>query len=208
MLRVLLLFALCGATLTADTIIGDLNPGPHGYSIGHRMTGQVFTVPTDNVLTTWQFDLFGWIPFRGFTTNIGVAIYDWTGDLTPPLLAYYVNFMPWPTTTGTVSLTGLDLPLVSGQTYITIYFTGDYSDRAIGLFGDYYSGGQAGFGNDFLELAADVPLRPNFDTVFRATFTASPQASGAPEPSSLALVSIATIIAAGSRLRRRIGRGT
>ena len=157
MFRILLISALCGAALSADTIIGDLNSGAAGYTSGYHYAAQTFTVPADNVLTSWQFGVAGWLPFHGFTDTLNLFIKDWTGDLTTPSPSYLNASTPWPTTTGVVSFTGLDVPLVSGQSYVAIYLLGDYSGSAIGFYGaNKYTGGQLLVGQDFAQLGASA----------------------------------------------------
>src|SRR4051812_19740774 len=95
MIRVLILTVLSGTALCADTVIGDLGAGPVAYAVGPHLIGQTFTVPTpDNVLTQWQFNVAGFVPFRGFTTSIIMTILDWPGLANP--VSHFGTSIPWP----------------------------------------------------------------------------------------------------------------
>src|SRR5437870_3535019 len=185
MLRASLLALICIGTADATAVIGNLTTASLGFVTGRSFTGQTFTVPSpENVLTEWQFWVAAFQPFHGFTTDIGIAIYDWNGALNCPCLPQYFTFIPWPTTTGVFSLTGLNVPLVSGQAYVAVYRTGDYSGQTIGIHDiNLYPDGQLLLGQNLVQLGTDAPIWSGFDTGFAATFEASTVSGDAPEPS-------------------------
>ncbi len=196
---------MVSATLPAATVIGDVGSGPlNGYSVGNRSVSQVFQAPAaDNVLTEWQFQVAGFVPNRGFTTNISLLIYDWNGTITLSVPHLSVS-IPWPAATGLVSLSGLNIPLVSGQTYVAVYDTGDYRDQTIGFYSNNpYPDGRAAFANDIAGLNASAAT--NLDTVFSATFVhaSAGQAPSVPEPATSSLL----LAGAGVAIIRRIQRG-
>ena len=205
MLRASLLALICIGTADATAVMGNLTTASLGFISGRSFTGQTFTVPSpENVLTEWQFWVAAFQPFHGFTTDIGLAIYDWNGALNCPCLPQYFTFIPWPTTTGVFSLTGLNVPLVSGQTYVAVYSTGDYSGQAIGFHDiNLYPNGQLLLGQSLAQLGIDAPIWAGFDTGFAATFETSALAAAAPEPS---FVPVLTLLAVVAGLRVVIGR--
>jgi hypothetical protein len=154
-------------------------------------------------LTEWRFWVAGFLPFHGFTTDIGIAIYDWNGGLTCPCLPQYSTFIPWPATTGIYDLTGLNVPLVSGQSYVTVYSTGDYSGQTIGIHDiDIYPSGQLLLGQSLTQLGTDAPIWTGFDTGFAGTFEGAAPATGAPEPSLFPILILIAIVAAWRRAPR------
>jgi hypothetical protein len=209
MLRASLLALICLGTADATAVIGNLTTASLGFVSGRSFTGQTFIVPSpENVLTEWQFWVAGFLPFHGFTTDIGIAIYDWTGAFNCPCLPLYSTSVPWPTTSGVFSLTGLNVPLVSGQTYVTVYSTGDYSGQTIGIHDiNLYPDGQLLLGLSLTQLGTDAPVWTAFDTGFAATFEASAPAD-APEPSFLpvlALIGAISVVRVAVGRRRRTG---
>ena len=208
MLRASLVALLCIGTADASAVIGNLTTASLGFVSGKSFTGQTFTVPSpENVLTEWQFWVAAYQPFHGFTTDISIAIYDWNGALTCPCLPYYSTSIPWPTTNGVYSLTGLNVPLVSGQTYVTVYGTGDYSGQAIGFHDiNLYPDGQLLLGLSLVQLGTDAPAWTAFDTGFAATFEGSAAPAATPEPSFISLFALLTVGAVVRMLmaRRRL----
>jgi len=205
MFRASLLALVCIGTANATAVIGNLTSASLGFISGRSFNGQTFTVPSpENVLTEWQFWVEAFQPFHGFTTEIGIAIYDWNGALTCPCLPHYSTSIPWPTAVGVFSLTGLNVPLVSGQTYVTVYSTGDYSGSTIGFHDiNIYPDGQFLTGQSLTQLGIDAPIWTGFDTGFAATFDAAP-AAGAPEPSFFPIFTLIAAIA-GCRVVARRG---
>jgi len=142
MLRTLFFSALCGATLSADTVIGDFGAGTVSGFVtgGYVFAGQTFTVPTpDNVLTTWQIHMQ-----HRDAQNIGFQIFAFTGGAIR-FAALYDTLVPLAAEGGVIDLTGLNLPLVSGQTYIAAYHLFSAEPSLAFFDHDVYSGGQATF---------------------------------------------------------------
>ncbi|HEY1241462.1 MAG TPA: hypothetical protein VGF16_12945 [Bryobacteraceae bacterium] len=183
------------------TTIGSLTTASLSFVSGGLVTGQTFTVPgADNVLTEWQFWVDGWLPGHGVTDDIGLAIYDWTGQLKCPCTPLFTTSVAWPTLPGVVSLTGLNVPLISGQTYAVVYDIGDYNGSSLGIHDiNLYPDGQLLLAASISQLGLDAPTWTGLDTGFAATFETSAAQSGVPEPSSLSMmVLVALIIAARS----------
>ena len=190
-------------------VIGNLTSASLAFVSGRSFTGQTFTVPTpENVLTGWQFWVAGFLPSHGFTTEIGLAIYDWNGGLTCPCLPLYSTSIPWPAAPGVYSLTGLSVPLVSGQSYVAVYSTGDYSGATIGIHDiNIYPDGQLLLGQSLTQLGTDAPIWTGFDTGFAGTFEGS--AAAVPEPSLFPILLM--VVGAGHRRATRnapMNRGT
>jgi len=209
MLRATLLALISIGTANATAVIGNLTTASLGFVSGRSFVGQTFTVPSpENVLTEWQFWVDGFLPFHGFTTDIGLAIYGWNGALSCPCLPLYSTSIPWPATPGVFSLTGLNVPLVSGQTYVTVYSTGDYSGQTIGFHDiNIYPDGQLLLGSSLTQLGTDAPIWTGFDTGFAATFEATVTAD-APEPSFapvFGLLAAIAVVRGVVRRRRRAG---
>lgn len=206
MKKIVSILLLAAGTLPAVTIIGDVGAGPAiGYAVGNRRVSQIFTVPAvDNVLTEWQFQAAAFVPNRGFTTNISLLIYDWNGTITPSV-PHFSTSVAWPASTGLVTFTGLNIPLVSGQAYVALYDTGDYRDQTIGFYAnDPYAGGYGAFANDIAGLNAFAGR--NFDTVFSATFVQGPSGVPANPPSSVPEPTTVSLLLGGASLvaiRRR-----
>src|SRR5258708_5685888 len=117
MLRAAIL-ALIGIGTVNATVIGNLTTASLGFVNGRSFTGQTFIVPRpEKVGREWRFWGAGFLPFRGFRTKSGVAIYDWRGGLAGPCPPRNCPPIPGPATTGVYSLTGLNVPLISGQSY-------------------------------------------------------------------------------------------
>ncbi len=199
-MRSVFLSILFGMTLSANTVIGDLGSGSPAHALGNRFIGQVFTVPTpDNILDTWQFSVAGFVAGQGTTTDISVIIADYPG-LTSGITSHYGTSVPWPATTSVVTLSGLNLALNSGQTYVTIYDIGNYSGLTIGFYGsNLYAGGQGLFGQSFAGLETSAPGFANLDTDFAATFLGT-TASPVPEPSFFPIL-LLSALAAGCKQR-------
>jgi hypothetical protein len=190
-------------TANATTVIGSLTTASLGFVSGRSFSGQTFTVPSENVLTEWRFWVAGFLPSHGFTTDIGFAIYDWNGGLTCPCLPQYATSIPWPATTGVYDLTGLNVPLISGQSYAAVYSTGDYSGETIGIHDiSIYANGQLLLGQNLNQLGTDAPIWTGFDTGFAGTFESSGPPTGAPEPSMFPMLTLIALIAAWRRLGR------
>ena len=191
MFRALILALIAIGTANATAVIGNLTTASLGFLSGERFSGQTFTVPSpDNILTDWQFWVAGFQPGHGSTNTIGFAIYDWTGTLTCPCVPLFATSIPWPATPSVFSLSGLNVPLASGQTYVTVYDTGDYSGSTIGFHDiNIYPDGQFATGVTLLQLGFDAPMWTGFDTGFRAAFEAS-VASDVPEPSFFPILAL------------------
>jgi len=191
----------------ATTVVGNLTTASLGFVSGRSFSGQTFIVPSENVLTEWRFWVAGYLPFHGFTTDIGFAIYDWNGGLTCPCVPHYSTSIPWPAAPGVYDLTGLDVPLVSGQSYVAVYSTGDYSGETIGIHDiNLYQNGQMLLGQSLTQLGTDAPIWTGFDTGFAGTFESAAPAAGAPEPSLFPILTMIAVIAAwrrASRVERR-----
>jgi hypothetical protein len=197
MLRLLFLSAMYGAMLNADTVIGDLGDGPVLHSAGWREVGQTFTVPaTDNVLTTWEFN----IAPKNSDGGLSLTIYDWTGDVIGA--PRYSFDLPWTTASGVISLTGLNVPLTSCQTHMAVDNIFAYPFNALAFYSsDHYSGGQATFEDVLAALEAKARGFIGDELDFSATFKQS-ITSEAPEPSFALVLAILAVAAAGSAFRR------
>ncbi|MBS1700638.1 MAG: PEP-CTERM sorting domain-containing protein [Armatimonadetes bacterium] len=177
-----------GAAVSAHAQVIDTYPFWDGsITAGWTAIGQSFDAP-GSTLTDYQFAIEG--NANGGTLN--VSVFNWIAGTGPTGASLYSTSVAWPTSTGDVVLSGLNIPMtvgghygvvvdLSGSTSQSVHYMGNTTGNPSG--NGYWSGDDGATWNDF----------PGLSTEFKATF------SSVPEPASMAVLGVGAL----ALLRRR-----
>lgn len=151
---------LFAAPAVADTII-DTFGGQTSTTSGWRATAQTITVPPDNVLKSYRWNLAA----RTSPGNVRFAVYAWAGS-GPTGPALYDTQLPW-STEGNYEVTGINLPLVAGNLYGMVIDLLGYNSFSVRFGGNLYPGGN---GLWTFDVNGSWTNFPTLDHKFRAVF--------------------------------------
>ncbi|MBI5087084.1 MAG: PEP-CTERM sorting domain-containing protein [Acidobacteria bacterium] len=181
----LFVLAMSAISLPAITIIDTMGDWDGGITNGWQLTAQTIIAPADNVLTDYQFVLAP----RAGAGSITFSVYAWSGGPTGPAL--YSTVIPW-STGGLVDISGISVPLVTGNLYGMLIDLQGYSGMSVHYQSNQtsYSAANAWWGNGTLESF------PGLNHSFHAEFNGGQ----VPEPGTLSLLALG----AGFMLLRRV----
>ena len=174
----------------ADTVIDTFADWDGNITAGWQATAQTITVPADNVLSEYRFQ----IAPRPTPGNLNFEVYAWANG--PVGAALFTQTIPWDAG-GIVDVNGIDLPLVSGNLYgMVVDLLGSGGNQSVYYQTNQisYSGGNGWWFNDGLGWD-DFS---SYNHRFRAVFT------GVPEPTSLLLILVGLGLVAGSQRARQV----
>lgn len=186
---------LSAAPAFASVMIGT-STAVQSQTNGWAKTGQTFTTTgAAHLLQDWTVNS---LSARNGAGSLSFSIHEWNGST--PGAQLYSKTVNWSTTsTGPFSITDINLDLTAGKTYAAVFDFLGYTGASTGYTSDSYAGGSgiwfnSGSWNNFTSL----------DSGFQARFGESVLASTVPEPSSLALLSVAALGLLAAKRRRKV----
>jgi hypothetical protein len=181
---------LAGALARGTTII-DTTPNWDGnITNGWLAVGQSFTVPTtDTTLSRFTFTLSA----PSSVSTVTFKVFNWSAT-GPTGAALLTQSVAWPANGGDVTLSALNLSLLSGQVYGAVVDLGGYSGASVYYMQTSpYAGGSASW--------FDGSSWSNYSAAYEMKFVA--EFNAVPEPSVVCLVGLGVGVLAVGRLRRR-----
>jgi hypothetical protein len=142
---------------------------------------QTFDAP-GSTLSDYQFAIDG-NPSGG---TLNISLYDWIAGTGQTGAALYSTSVAWPTSTGDVVLSGINVALSTGSHYGMVVELGGAIDPSV-HFMTNVTGSPTGYGYWSGDNGTTWGGIPGFSTEFRATF------GSVPEPASFAVLGLGAL---------------
>ncbi|MBI5706579.1 MAG: PEP-CTERM sorting domain-containing protein [Armatimonadetes bacterium] len=182
----LVLVSLVFAVTSALATVIDTYPyWDGGITSGWTTVGQSFDA-AGSVMTDYQFAI------EGGSGSLTVEVYNWTAGLGPTGAALYSTVVAWPTTTGDVVLSGINVAMTMGGHYgVVVDGVGPSSVHWMGnTLGNPTGDGYWGYG------IGGLSIFDGLSTQFKATFDV------VPEPASIAALGLGLVAVMRRRAKK------